>query len=117
MKVVGGAVVQCSGPDGCCGGDEALMVQEWTAERCLKEVVGNRIMGMTGLVKESVDGKVGGTEIAHRQTDCIASRDVSVLTAAIDLILLLVVAVNKVAGATTRSAARRQHPIRTRPRG
>src|SRR5256884_4393884 len=84
------------------------MVEEGAAERALEEVVRNGIGGMVFLVQVVIDRQGPGVEHPHGEPGRIAAGHISILLSTIELILLLVVAVNDVAGAAARLAT----PIR-----
>jgi hypothetical protein len=65
MKVVLAGVVEGVGEDGRGGGDQPLMVEEGSAERGVKETVGNDIIRRPRAMENFVDGKLRCVVIAH----------------------------------------------------
>src|SRR6478735_6171531 len=76
------------------------MGEERPTERSLEEVVFDRVVRVIFAMQVSVDRKRRGVVDAHGQTHRVAARDVSVLGAAIELVLLVVEAVDDVARTT-----------------
>ena len=81
--------------------DEPLVVEERSTERRLEEVVLDRVARMAGAVEVLVDRQRLGVVGAHRQAHRVAARDVAILLAAIDLVLLVIEAVDDVTRAAT----------------
>src|SRR5207302_7864567 len=75
------------------------MIEERAAERRLEEVVGDRIVRMSGLVQVRVHRERLRVVDALRQADGVAPGRVAILPPAVELVLLLVEAVHDVAGA------------------
>src|SRR4029450_135827 len=99
VQVVGPAVVDGPRPDRVAGRDQPLVVQERAPEGGLEEVVGDRVVGVAALVQVVVDGQGPGVVDAHGQADGVAAGDVPGLAALLERVLLLVEAVDQVAGA------------------
>ena len=72
---------------------EPEVVEERAAEGRVEEVVGHRV-----LLGQLALGHVGGVVVAHDQAGGVGPGDELVHLAAVDLVLLLVVAVDEVAG-------------------
>jgi len=72
------------------------MVEERSAKGRLKELIRNRVLRMAWLMQIFEDRKVLRLVHAHRQADGVAAGDVAILQAAVQLVLLLVVAVDQV---------------------
>ena len=80
------------------------MVEERAAERTLEEVVGDRVVGMTRLVEVRIDRQRGRVVNAHGQPNRVATGHVPVLCAAVQLVLLLIEAVDHVGRASARQS-------------
>src|SRR5207245_9342256 len=112
------------GPRWACGGDQPLVVEERSAERRLEEVVGDRVVRVAVTVQVRIDRQGGRVVVTHREADGVASGHVAVLIPIVQLVLLLVEAVDYVAGAAAGqvAVARRKSVrckdtrLRTRPR-
>src|SRR5256885_16412564 len=81
------------------------MVEERSAKGRLKELIRDRVLRMAGLVQILVDRKILRFVNAHGETDGIAAGYVAILQAAVELVLLLVVAMDQVLRATARKTA------------
>src|ERR1700674_59369 len=90
------------GPGRRSGRDQPLVVEERSAERALEEVVSNRVIGMVLLVEVLIDRKRLRVVEALRQAARVAAGRVAILLAVVELILLLIEAVNDVFGAAAR---------------
>src|SRR6185503_774619 len=98
MKIVGRAVVEGSGEDRSGRGDEPLVVQERSAERCVEEVIQDHGSRRAGGGEVAVDGELPRVVVALSEADRIASVREAIHPAAGDLILLLVEPMNEVFG-------------------
>src|SRR5437763_10191448 len=96
------------------GRDQPLVGEERAAERALEEVVGDHVVRCPAAVQVRVDRQGAGVVPAHAQPDGVAAGHVPVLPAAVDLVLLLVVPVHQVLGATAgqRAGGVLQHAVR-----
>ncbi len=99
MQVAGRAVVERACEHRCGGRHQPLVVQERAAESALIEVVGDDVVRRAGAVEVGVDGQLGGVVVTHGRARGVAAGHVVILLAAIDLILLAVIAVEDVTGA------------------
>src|SRR6202049_734267 len=95
-----------SGPGRRRGRDQPLVVEERSAERALEEVVSDRVVRMILLVEVLVDRKRLRVVVALRQAGGVAARRVAILLAVVELILLLIEAVDDVCRAAARQIRR-----------
>ncbi len=114
VQVGGAAGVGRVGVDRGTGGDQVLMVEERSAEGRLEEVVGDHVIGCAAAVQVLVDRQCRGVVDTHRQTDGVAAGDVAILPTTVELILLLVEAVDQIPGTATsrRAVAALEDPVR-----
>src|SRR3954452_2249904 len=81
------------------GGDEPLVVEERATEGRLEEGVLDRVLRVSRAVQVLVDRQRLGVVDAHREAHGVAAGDIAVLFAAVELVLLMVEAVDDVSGA------------------
>src|ERR1700682_6092714 len=87
------------------------MVEEGSTQGSLKELIRDRVLRMARLMQILVDRKVLRLVNAHGEAQGIATGDVAILRAAIELVLLLVVAVDQVFRAASRKSSALRHSI------
>src|SRR6516225_9676619 len=112
MKVVRRTVVDGPGPFWSSRRDEHLMIEKRAAKRPCEKRVGYRVVRMRRAVQVDVDWARWRVVDAHSQPSCIASRDIAILPALIQLINLLIVSMHQISCATPREAAALQDAIR-----
>src|SRR5712671_6882375 len=94
------------GPGRRRGRDQPLVVEERPAECALEEVVSNRVFRMVLLMEVLIDRKRLGAVVALRQSSRVATGGVAILLAIVELVLLLIEAVNDVFCTTARQVRR-----------
>src|SRR5262245_13671132 len=105
MKVVRASVVERVSEEwrGCC--HQPLVVEERSPKRPLIKAVGNHVVGGAAAVKIDIDRQLLRVVVTHRQAGCITAGHVSVLLAAIDLILLAIETMHDILRAAAREAS------------
>src|SRR5438445_7067852 len=83
------------------------MVEERSAKGGLKELIRDGVLRMARLMQVLIDRKVLRLVHAHAEADGVATGDVAILLAAVQLVLLLVVAVDQV----LRAASGKSRPF------
>ncbi len=92
------------------------MVEERPAERALEEVVSNRVFRMVLPMEVLIDRKRLRLVVALRKTGRVAAGGVAILLAIVELVLLLIEAVNDVFCTTARQVRRAFHVAMRRER-
>src|SRR3954447_2739032 len=95
--------------------DQPLVVEERAAERGLEEAVRDRVTRVTRPVQVAVNREVAGVIDALREAQRVTAGRVAVLLAPVELVLLLVEAMDQIARATTRQTRGVLRAVRAGP--
>src|SRR5207245_722838 len=87
------------------------MVEERSAKGGLEELIRDGVLRMARLMQVLIDRKVLRLVHAHAEADGVATGDVAILQTAVQLVLLLVVAVDQVLGAASGKSRPFGHTI------